>query len=190
VTIYREIHRFFVNILADFKPAEVSVLPQAAAQTVGPPPACPPPTLPISYFVPLPFRIVQTPQVLVMLFEGEHAFRQIHTDGRKLPVDPQPSWLGYSIGRWEGRTLVVDTIGFNNRAPLDIFGHPRSEALHMTEKFFRRDFGHMEVELTIDDPKTYNKPFTVRFNVILSPDTELLEYFCTDNEKDQAHLGK
>src|ERR1051326_5810282 len=81
--------------------------------------------------------------------------------GRKLPVDPQPSWLGYSVGRWEGQTLVVDTIGFNDKAPLDIMGHPRSESMHLTERFSRRDFGHMEIQMTIDDPKTYTKPFTI-----------------------------
>jgi hypothetical protein len=111
-------------------------------------------------------------------------------DGRKLPVDPQPSWLGYSIGRWEGRTLVVHTIGFNDRAPLDLMGHPRSESMHLTERFTRRDFGHLELEMTIDDPKHYTKPFTIRLNETLMPDTDLLESFCTDNEKDQVHLDK
>jgi hypothetical protein len=105
-------------------------------------------------------------------------------------VDPQPSWLGYSVGRWEGQTLVVDTIGFNDRATLDIMGHPRSESLHLMERFSRRDFGHMEIQMTIDDPKTYTKPFTIRVNDILTPDTELLEYFCNANEKDQVHLAK
>jgi hypothetical protein len=129
-------------------------------------------------------------QLIVILYEGDHTFRQIHIHGRKLPVDPQPSWLGYSVGRWEGQTLVVDTIGFNDRATLDIMGHPRSESLHLMERFSRRDFGHMEIQMTIDDPKTYTKPFTIRVNDILTPDTELLEYFCNANEKDQVHLAK
>ena len=186
----REFPRYFINILADFKPEEVSVLPQASGRKDPSSPACPPPTLPSSYFIPLPFRIVQTPQLVVILYEADHAFRQIHMDGRKLPVDPQPSWLGYSIGRWEGSTLVVDTIGFNDRAPLDVFGHPRSESLHLTERFVRQDFGHMEIQLTFDDPKSYSKPFTVRINEVLTPDTDLLEYFCSENEKDQVHLDK
>src|SRR5262245_22993709 len=105
----REFPRFFVNILVDFKPEEVSLLPGAARKTDGPPSVCEPGTVPGIYFIPLPFRIVQTPALLAILHEPEHTFRQIHTDGRKLPVDPQPSWLGYSVGRWEGRTLVVDT---------------------------------------------------------------------------------
>ena len=186
----RENHRYFLNVLADFKPGEVSVRPEAGAKNnnVSSPP-CEPPSLPSVYF-PLPFRIVQTPRLLVILYEGDHTFRQIHMDGRKLPVDPQPSWLGYSIGRWEGRTLIVETAGFNDRAALDIFQHPRSESLRMTERFVRRDFGHLEVELTIDDPKTYSRPFTIRFNAVLTPDTDLLEYFGTENERDQVHLDK
>ena len=186
----REISRFFLNVLVDLKPGEVSVRPGARVNRNGTSAACEPPTLPNLHFIPLPSRIVQTPQLVVILYEGEHTFRQIYMDGRKLPVDPQPSWLGYSVGRWEGRTLVIETVGFNDRAPLDIFQHPRSESLHLTEKYLRRDFGHMEVEMTIDDPKTYTKPFTLRFNQILMPDTDLLEYFCIENEKDQVHLGK
>jgi hypothetical protein len=85
---------------------------------------------------------------------------------------------------------VVDTVGFNDKASLDIVGHPRSESLHLTERFFRRDYGHMEVQLTIDDPKTYTRPFTIRVNEVLTPDSDILEYFCNENEKDQVHLDK
>ena len=188
----RTFPRYFVDLLVDFKPEEVSVRPEVAAagKKDVPSPACAPPTLPIAYFIPLPMRVVQTPRLLVMLYEADHVVRQIHMDGRKLPVDPQPSFLGYSVGRWEGRSLVVDTVGFNDRAPLDVVGHPRSESLRLTERFTRRDYGHMEIQLTIDDPKTYTKPFTVRVNEILAPDSDLLEYFCSDNEKDQGRLDK
>jgi len=182
--------RYFVDVLVDFKPGEVSVRPEAAARKLDPSPACALPTLPLAYFIPLPIRIVQTPGLLVILYEADHVFRQIHMDGRKLPVDPQPSWLGYSVGRWEGRSLVVDTVGFNDKTTLDIIGHPRSESLHLTERFTRRDYGHMELQLTIDDPKTYTKPFTIRVNELLAPDSDVLEYFCTENEKDQGRLDK
>ena len=190
----RTFPRYFVDILVDFKPEDVAVRPEAAGKEFkkndGPRSACAPPTLPVAYFIPLPVRIVQTPTLLVMLYEADHAFRQIHMDGRKLPVDPQPSWLGYSVGRWEGQSLVVDTVGFNDRTSLDIVGHPRSESFHLTERFTRRDYGHMEVQLTIDDPKTYTKPFTIRVNEMLAPDSDVLEYFCSENEKDQVHLDK
>jgi hypothetical protein len=182
---------YFVNILADFKPGDVAVLPEAAARKYDSAPAvCAPPTLPGLYFIPLPIRIVQTPQVVAILYEVDHTFRQIHTDGRKLPVDPQPSWLGYSVGRWEGRTLVAETVGFNDKTPIDITGNPRSESLRLTERFFRRDFGHLEMQFTIEDPKSYSKPFTIRITETLTPDTELLEYFCTENEKDRPHLNQ
>ena len=187
----RTFPKYFVNVLADFKPEEVRVLPEAAARKNGPPASpCGPPTIPTLYFIPFPIRLVQTSPVLAILYEAGRTFRQIHTDGRKLPVDPQPSWLGYSVGRWEGRTLVVETVGFNDKTPMDITGNPRSESLRLTERFVRRDFGHMGIEITIDDPKSYSRPFTIRINETLTPDTELLEYFCTENEKDQAHLNK
>jgi hypothetical protein len=137
-----------------------------------------------------PFKIIQTPGLIVMLYEVDSTHRQVYTDGRKLPADPQPAWLGYSVGKWEGDTLVVDTAGFNDKSWLDAFGHPHSEALRIQERFRRRDFGHMEVQVTIDDPKTFTKPFTIKFNDLLLPDTDILESFCTENEKDRPHLGQ
>jgi len=103
-------------------------------------------------------------------------------------VDPNPSWLGYSIGRWDKDTLVVETIGFNNKAPLDISGHPRSESMRLTERYRRRDVGHLDVEITFDDPVVYTKPFTIKVTHLLQPDTDILEYFCNENEQDRAHL--
>ena len=123
-----------------------------------------------------------------MLYEQDTSFRQIFVDGRKQPVDPQPSWLGYSIGKWDGDSLVVDTAGFNDRSWLDAFGHPHSDAMRVTERLHRRDFGHTEVEITVDDPKTYTKPFTVKLNQRLLPDTDLIESVCLENERDRTHL--
>jgi hypothetical protein len=124
-----------------------------------------------------------------MLSEADTTFRQIFTDGRKHPEDPQPSWLGSSVGRWEGDSLVVETIGFNDRGWLDAAGHKHSDALRVTERFHRRDFGHLDLQLTLDDPKTFTHPVTVKFTELLLPDTDLIESFCSENEKDLAHAG-
>jgi hypothetical protein len=97
--------------------------------------------------------------------------------------------LGYSVGKWEADTLVVDTVGFNDQGWLDGMGHPRSEALHVTERFHRRDFGHLDVEVTIDDPKVYTRSFSVKFTELLLPDSDVTEYFCSENEKDRSHIG-
>ncbi len=110
------------------------------------------------------------------------------TDGRDLPKDPNPTWLGYSIGRWEGDTLVVTTAGFNDRGWLDSAGHPQTESLRVTERLRRRDVGHMDFEITIDDPKVFTKPFTVKTERMLAPDTEILEDVC-ENERDGRHLS-
>jgi hypothetical protein len=130
----------------------------------------------------LPFKILQTPQVVVHLYEEFHKYRQIHTDGRGLPDDPDPAWYGYSIGRWEGDTLVVETAGFREGSWLDNSGHPHTEALRTTERYRRIDFGRMELQVTIDDAKAYARPWTsqtIRF--VLQPDTELMEHLCENN---------
>ena len=124
------------------------------------------------------------------MYEIESVFRQIHVDRRKLPEDPQPSALGYSAGRWEGGTLVVETAGFHDEGWLDAMGHPHSDAMRVTERFRRRDFGHMEVQMTIDDPKAYKKAFTVTQVMDFLADTDLLEYFCSENERDVRHFVK
>ena len=128
--------------------------------------------------------------MIAALYEESNTYRQIYTDGRKLPDDPQPAFMGYSVGHWEGDTLVVDSAGFNDQGWLDAFGHPQSEDLRIRERFHRRDFGHMDLELTIDDPKMYTKPFTVKVTEVLIPDSDVLEYVCAENEKDRVHLGK
>jgi hypothetical protein len=130
----------------------------------------------------LPFKIIQTPDVTIILYEEFNNWRQVFTDGRPLPEDPQPAWLGYSVGSWEGDTFVVRTAGFNDQSWLDAGGTPHTEALKTRERFRRIDFGHMEIEFTFDDPKTFTKPWSTTVNFNLLPDTDLLEHHC-DNEK-------
>jgi hypothetical protein len=113
--------------------------------------------------------------------------RQIYLDGRKLEEDPNPSWLGHSAGHWEGDTLVVETNGFNDRTWLDIMGHPHSERMKLTERYQRRDFEHLDVEITVDDPVMYTRPVSVKITHLLQPDTDVLEYYCAENEKDLGH---
>lgn len=193
----RTFSKYFLNILADFKPDEAPLRPEAAAMfrkrgnRESPSTRCTPQGIPrgeLGNY--LPFKIIQTPTVIAVLYEESNTYRQIYTDGRPLPVDPQPTWMGYSIGRWEGDTLVVDAAGFNDRGWLDASGHPQSEDLRIRERFHRRDFGHMDLELTIDDPKTYTRAFTVKATEVLLPDSDVLEYVCTENEKDRDHLAK
>jgi hypothetical protein len=189
--------QYFINILSDFKPEDAPLRPAAAElfrqrapnfSKESPLQHCLPEGMPLVEMAPAPYKIIQTPGVTLMLYERDTTFRQVYTDSRKLPDDPQPSWLGYSIGKWDGDSLVVNTIGFNDRGWLDARGHTHSEALHLTERFHRLDFGHMEVRLTIDDPETYTRPFTIKLRQRLLPDTDLLESFCAENEKDVGHL--
>jgi len=136
----------------------------------------------------LPFKILQAPGETGLLFEEFHKYRQIHTDGRQLPVDPDPAWYGYSVGRWEGDTFVVETAGFKDGSWLDNNGHPHTEALRITERFRRINFGRMDLDVNIDDAKAYSRPWksdTIHF--LLQPDTELLEHLC-ENNRDQERL--
>lgn len=135
------------------------------------------------------FKFVQAKNMWVILFEEFNHYRQILTDGRSLPVDPEPTWFGYSVGHWDGDTFVVETSGFNDQSWLDDTGHPHTTAMKTTERFVRKDFGHMQVDVTIDDPMAYAKPWTARIQFALLPDTELLENIC-ENEIDSAHIGK
>jgi hypothetical protein len=139
--------------------------------------------VPRSDLVPYPFKILQMPGLMVVLYEAVHSYRQIFTDGRALPDDPNPTWFGYSVGRWQGDTLVVETSGFNDKGWLDNFGKPATDALKVTERFRRRDFGRMEIDITIDDRKAYTRPWTVTLPLSLYPDTDLLEYICNENNK-------
>ena len=131
-----------------------------------------------------PRKFVQTPDLLVILYEASMGIRQIFTDGRKLPTDdPQPWWYGYSVGHWEGDTLVVETAGLRDGGWLDVFGTPLTDAAKVTERFRRPAYGRMEIDVTIDDPKAYTAPWTVRVNQKLMPDQELLEFVCLENQR-------
>jgi hypothetical protein len=133
-------------------------------------------------------RVVQTPALTVIMYEApNNVFRTVFTDGRDLPADPNPTWLGYSIGRWDGDTLVITSSGFNDLGWLDFGGHPQSTTLRLTERLHRRDFGHIDVQMTLDDPHVFTKPVIVTTQLILQPDTDLLESFC-DNERDLSHF--
>jgi hypothetical protein len=134
--------------------------------------------------VPLPFKIVQTSRLVLLLYEENSVFRQVFLDERQPVKDAEPRWLGYSTGRWEGDSLVVETAGFNDLFWLDAMGHPHSDRLHVTERFRRRDTGHLEIQVTINDPKAYTAPIKYTQKLTLLPDEDLLEYFCSENEKD------
>lgn len=186
--------KYFLSIFADFKPGEEPLRERPRAPLTlnsfkkdDPGINCLPTGMPMLLTIPVPFKIVQTPGLILMLTEGDNSFRQVYTDGRKHPVDPQPAWLGYGVGKWDGDTMVVETTGFNDRGWLDARGHKHSEELRLIERYHRRDFGHMDVQLTLDDPKTFTRPFAIKFTERLLPDTDLLEAFCSENEKDRAH---
>ncbi len=192
---------FFGNILANFKPDEQPLTPAGAEMfkknrqgtgTRNPQSYCLPDGVPHGILLPEPFKIVQTPVETLVLYEVETIFRQIYTDGRKLPNqdDVRPTWYGYSVGTWDGDTFVVDTLGFNDLGWLDAAGHGHSEDLRVQERFTRRDFGHMDVAVTLTDPKTFTKSFTVNFVERLLPDTDVFEHICAEDEKDVAHTPK
>jgi hypothetical protein len=189
--------KYMINLMSDFKPTDdplraefVPLLKQRSQDPADNPTArCLPMGIPWVYGIPHPYKIVQTLGLTVVMYEGEPV-RQVFTDGRKHTPDPDPSWYGYSVGAWEGDTLVVDTIGFNDRTWLDAFGHPHSESMHLVERFRRRDFGHMDLQVTLDDPKMYTKPVTIRYSQTLVPDTDILDYVCSENERDVTHLPR
>ena len=133
-------------------------------------------------------KIIQTPGLLVILNERNMNFRQIFTDGRPQLQDPQPTFNGYSTGKWEGDTLVVETSGFRDGIWLDVSGHPITDAAKVTERFRRVSYGRLEIDLTIDDPKAYTKPWTVKLIQLLQADTDLMDSICLENEKDMKHM--
>jgi hypothetical protein len=151
---------------------------------------CLPHGIPDQMLIGVPLKIVQNPGVTFILYEEFARFRQIFTDGRGPAPVANPAWLGYSIGKWDGDWFVVDTRGFNDKSWLDDSGRPHSEALHTIERFRRRDFGHMDVEVTIDDPLVYAKPWSFPMQFEFLADTDFIEDVC-DNERDSAHsVGK
>jgi hypothetical protein len=189
--------RLLLNLAADLKPGDVAFLPWAEAlykergannAKDHPGAQCLPSGIPEKDVVPAPYKIVQTSDLIVILYESRTIFRQIFTDGRRLPSDPNPAWQGYSVGHWDGDTLVVETAGFNGKTWLDMAGHPATEALHVTERFTRRDLGHMDLQFTIDDPKAYAKPWSVAARVHLLPEDDLSESVCEENNKAPGHM--
>jgi hypothetical protein len=137
---------------------------------------------------PQPRKIIQTPAVTLIMYEAQAGVRQIFTDGRSLPRDPQPWWYGYSIGKWDGDTLVVETTGFRDDVWLDVEGSPLTSAGKMIERFRRTDYGHLNIDITVDDPKAYTKAWTVNVKQRIMVDTDLIEFICGENEKDAPHL--
>ena len=136
-----------------------------------------------------PRKIVQTPGLTAIISEVNNGIRQIFTDGRKLPsADAQPWWFGYSVGRWEGDTLVVETTGLRDDGWLDIIGSPFTDGAKITERFRRPNYGSLEIDVTVEDPKAYTKPWTVRINHRLAPGGELIEFICGENDTSPAHM--
>jgi hypothetical protein len=188
---------YTADLARDLKPGEVSFQPWAAAlykqrlETEGkddPQARCVLSGVPREHVVPYPFKILNSAGVIVILYEALHSYRQIFMDGRALPKNPNPAWMGYSVGHWDTDTLMVESNGFEENNWLDNNGHPGTEELRLTERFHRRDFGHIDLQMTIDDPKAYTKPWTVNLQFTAAPDTELIEYVCDENEKDLHHL--
>jgi len=192
------VHKYALNILLDLKPGESPLRPEgeaamkrrAAERRVdnvcrgeyG---------WPVAGLLAEPFKIVQAPKETMILYEVDGLHRQVFTDGRDFPATFEfAAYLGYSTGHWEGDAFVFETRGFNDRPPLDVMGHPGSEAMHVTERFRRRDFGHLDSEMTFDDPQMYSRKFTVKVAYELVPDNDIFEMFCSQNEKDRKHMVK
>jgi hypothetical protein len=193
-----EANKYVRDLAADLKPGDVPYLPWAktlfedratgAHSREDPDANCLPQGVPKIDAAPAPWKVVQNPGFIVIVYEAFNLWRQVFMDGRQLEANVNPSWMGYSTGKWDGDALVVDSRGFNGKLWLDQLGRPSTEALHVTERFHRKDFGHMELHITIDDPKAYSKPWTVTEQVHLLPDTELLEFICNENNRDLSHL--
>jgi hypothetical protein len=149
---------------------------------------CMPSNLPRLYTLPHLQRLIQTPKLLVMLNEFNASYRQVYLDGRALPEDPLPSWNGYSVGRWEGDTLVIESNGFRDDLWLDMRGNPLTSAAKITESIRRPNFGTLEIELTIDDPKAYTRPWTLKLQNIFVADTEMMDEICLEGERDIQHM--
>ena len=189
----------FFDLAKDLNAADVQMTPwaqgiqtqrEARNHVDDPYGYCLPPGTPRINFGGGPFKILQTSQVTALLYEtiAGMTFRQVFTDGRSLPAVTEPTWLGYSIGHWDGDVFVVDTVGFRDGGWLDTRkARPHSDALRVTERFRRTDFGHLQLSITIDDRKAFLKPWTVQTSLTLMPDTELVEAFCDNHDKTMEH---
>ena len=190
-----DVGKYYINAFWGLKPDQEPLRPEAGAimkqRANAPTPTarCLPAGIPGGLFI-YAFKVIQTPREIVMLPESGDPPRQIYMDGRGLPQNAQPSWSGYSVAKWQGDTLVVETTGFNKESWLDAFGHPRSETMRVTESYRRRDFGHMDLEVSIDDPAYYTRPFGFKVQLDLIADGDVFEYICAENEKDRIHVGK
>jgi hypothetical protein len=190
-----EVTKHTINVFWDVKPEDVPLRPQAAAITEARQKSgkdfqsayCLPSGVPASTLT-TQVKMVQGPREIAVLSGGGDPPREIYIDGRTLPQPPEPSWMGTSAGHWQEDTLVVETTSFKEAAWLDLFGHPRSEAMRITERFRRRDFGHMDLEMTFDDPKYYTRPFGFKTTMTLLPDDRMYEFVCTENQKFRDHL--
>jgi len=189
--------KHLLNLAADMKPGEVPLQPWAAELykeridnngKEHPGARCLPSGIPEKNNIPDGLKVVQTPDLLVFLYESRTIYRQVFLDGRPLPKDAQPTWMGYSVGRWEGDTLVIETIGQNGKTWLDMRGLPGTESLKVIERYTRPNIGRINIDVTIDDPKAYTKPWNVKLSWRLVPDTDLIESICEENNKDPLHM--
>jgi hypothetical protein len=142
----------------------------------------------VGLLTPILNKIIQTPALLVVLQEVSASFQQVFLDGRDHPKDLEPSWKGHSVGNWRGDTLVVETVGYNDKGWVDGAGHPRTEKLRVVQEIRRTDLGHLEIQTTIDDPGAYAKPWTTKQVADLAPKEEIQEFLCNENNQDLAHL--
>ena len=197
--IYQSSYRYFANIAADLGLDNVPMTAEArkihAARVTGllgyeePDAHCLPQGVPKVNYAPVPFRIVHTEKLVVIVYEAFNLWRQVHLDGREWADDLNPSWMGYSKGRWEGDELVVETRGLNGKQWLDHGGLPASDKLVVIERFRRPSFGRLEIDVTINDPTYYTSTWTAKTNLRLNPDTELFEFICNENERSTKHMG-
>lgn len=189
--------RHLLNLAADLKPGDVPLTPwgqQVLNERIAsngkdhPGARCLPSGIPEKLNIPDGLKIVQTPDLLVFLYESRTIYRQVFMDGRPLPKNAQPTWMGYSVGKWEGDTLVVETIGQNGKTWLDMRGLPATEQIKVTERYSRPNIGRITIDVTIDDPKAYTKPWSVKLAWKLVPDTDLIESICEENNQAPLHL--
>jgi hypothetical protein len=191
-------NRYVRDFANDMKPEDVPYQPWAkklfderkdgSHSREDPDAHCLPQGVPKIDSVQYPWKLIYTPNSIVIIYESFNYWRQIFTDGREMNPDANPTWFGYSTGKWEGDTLVVDTRGFNGRIWLDQLGRPTTEKLHVIERYRRIDYGHMIIDITIDDPGAYTKPFRGRQEVHLRPGWEPMEFICGENNTDLPHL--